>query len=119
MANWDKLRFTGHKDYFALELTEKQPPRAGRPKPPFTRIYDGAAAKLFHTLEAISVGHHDFSLGGQFAYVEGFNQGRDLKVRVVNLDGSDDRVVFTAPREKLRHVRNYHITWPAGVRDWF
>lgn len=22
-------------------------------------------------------------------------------------------------REKLRFVRNYHITWPAGVRDWF
>lgn len=42
-----------------------------------------------------------------------------MKLRVVNLDGSDNRVVFTAPREKLRYVRNYHITWPAGVRDWF
>jgi hypothetical protein len=28
-------------------------------------------------------------------------------------------VVFTAPREKLRYVRNYHITWPARVSDWF
>src|SRR4029077_3487910 len=75
--------------------------------------------KLFHTLDAMTVGHHDFSPDGKLAYVEGFNQGRDMQVRVVNLDGSDNHVVFAAPREKLRFVRNYHITCPAGVRDWF
>ena len=118
-ANWDKLRFTGHKDYFALEFPEKAPFQGGRPKPAFLRIYDGATGKLFHTLDGINVGHHDFSPDGKLAYVTGFNQGRDMNVRVVNLDGTDDRVVFTAPRRKLRYVRNYHITWPAGVRDWF
>jgi len=120
-ANWDKLRFTGHKDYFALTFEEKQPlPQGVRPKPPFTRIYDGLTGRLFHTHDAVTVGHHDFSSGGKLAYVEGyFNQAPGMKVRVVNLDGSDNRVVFTAPREKLRFVRNYHITWPAGVRDWF
>jgi hypothetical protein len=119
-ANWDKLRFTGHKDFFALTFEEKTPwknPR--RPAPPFTRIYDGLSGKVQATLEGITVGHHDFSPDGRLAYVEGFNQGRDLQVRVVNLDGSDNRVVFTAPREKLRFVRNYHITWPADVSDWF
>lgn len=118
-ANWDKLRFTGHKDYFALEVADKQPPPGGRTKPPSVRIYDGATGKLSHTLDGIGVGHHDVSPDGRLAYVDGFNQGRDMRVRVVNLDGTDDRVVFTAPREKLRHVRNYHITWPAGVSDWF
>jgi hypothetical protein len=118
-ANWDKLRFIGHKDYFALEFPEKAPFQGGRPKPAFIRIYDGATGKLFHTLDGINVGHHDFSPDGKLAYVTGFNQGRDMNVRVVNLDGTDNRVVFTAPREKLRYVRNYHITWPAGVRDWF
>jgi WD40 repeat protein len=118
-ANWDKLRFTGHQDYFALEFTDKQAPPGGRPRPPFIRIYDGLTGKVVHTLDGIGVGHHDFSPDGKLAYVDGFNQGRDLTVRVVNLDGTDDRVVFTAPREKLRYVRNYHITWPAGVRDWF
>src|SRR5262249_42620430 len=68
----------------------------------------------------IWVGHHDFSPDGKMAYVEGhFNQAQGMKVRVVNLDGSANRVVFTAPREQLRYVRNYHITWPAGVSDWF
>jgi hypothetical protein len=119
-ANWDKLRFTGHADFFALTFDDKEPrPGGTRPRPPFTRIYDGATGKLTHTLEGITVGHHDFSPDGKLAYVEGFNQGGDLTVRVVNLDGTDNRVVFTAPRAKLRYVRNYHITWPSGVADWF
>jgi hypothetical protein len=119
-ANWDKLRFTGHKDYFALELAQKQPlPPGARFQPSFTRIYDGVTGKLFHSLDGIGIGHHDFSPNGKLAYVEGFNQGRDMQVRVVNLDGTDNRVVFTAPRAKLRYARNYHITWPAGVNDWF
>lgn len=121
IANWDKLRFTGHQDYFALTLEQKQPLPAGvRPKPAFTRIYDGATGELFHTHEAVNVGHHDFSPDGKFAYVDGqFNQTGGMVVRVVNLDGTDNRVVFTAPLEKLRYVRNYHITWAAGVADWF
>jgi hypothetical protein len=118
-ANWDKLRFTGHKDYLALEIAEKQPPAGARPRPPSIRFYDGVSGTLFHTLDGVSIGHHDFSRDGKLAYVEGFNQGRDMKVRVVNLDGGDNHVVFSAPREKLRYVRNYHITWPAGVSDWF
>jgi hypothetical protein len=119
-ANWDKLRFTGHKDFFALTFEEKvTPAKRVRPKPPFTRIYDAATGALHHTLEGLTVGHHDFSPDGYVAYVEGFNQRRDMKVHVVKLDGTDDRVVFEAPVEKLRFVRNYHITWPAGVSDWF
>jgi hypothetical protein len=120
-ANWDKLRFTGHRDFFALTFEEKQPlPKGARPQPPFLRIYDGATGAVHHTFNGITVGHHDFSPDGRFAYVEGFNQRRaEMKVHVVNLDGTDDRVVFTAPLEKLRFVRNYHITWPPGVKEWF
>ena len=119
-ANWDKLRFTGHKDYFALTFDAKLPVAKGtRPEPPFTRIYDGLTGELFQTLAGITVGHHDFSCDGKLAYVEGFNQGRDMQVRVVNLDGTENRILLTVPREKLRYVRNYHITWPSGVREWF
>ena len=120
-ANWDKLRFTGHQNYFAITLEQKQPVPAGiRPTPPSTRIYDGVTGELLHEHDGVTVGHHDFSGDGKFAYVEGyFSRGPEMKVHVVNLDGSNDRVVFRAPREKLRYVRNYHITWPAGVSDWF
>jgi len=120
-ANWDKLRFCEHKNYFALTLERKQPlPPGTAPRPPMTRIYEGVTGKLLHTHEAVTVGHHDFSCDGKLAYVEGyFNEGPEMRLHVANLDGSDNRVVFTAPREKLRYVRNYHITWPANVRDWF
>ena len=119
--NWDKLRFTGHKNYFALTFEQKRPlPPGEHQQRPFTRIYDGITGDLFHTLDAVTVGHHDFSAEGKLAYVEGyFNQGSKMKVHLVNLDGTDDRVVFTAPREKLRYVRNYHITWPHGTPNWF
>ncbi|MGH7943467.1 MAG: hypothetical protein ACREH8_08440 [Opitutaceae bacterium] len=120
-ANWDKLRFTGHKDYFGLTFEGKQPlPQGARPKPKFTRIYDGVTGKLFHTLDDITVGHHDFSSDGKLAYVDGnFNTPRGMQVRIVNLNGTGNRIVFTAPIEKLRYVRNYHITWPPGVSEWF
>jgi hypothetical protein len=120
VPNWDKLRFTGHKDLFALEFTDKPPAAKGaRPRPPLVRVYDGLTGTVAHALDGITVGHHDFSPDGRLAYAEGFNEGRDMTVRVVNLDGTENRALFTIPREKLRFVRNYHITWPAGVRDWF
>ncbi|HYF34080.1 MAG TPA: hypothetical protein VD994_02230 [Prosthecobacter sp.] len=120
-ANWDKLRYTGHADYFALTFEEKRPlPQGQRPAPPFTRIYDEATSEVLNTFEGVTVGHHDFSPDGRFAYVEGFNERRgEMRVRVAKLDGSENRVVFTAPLEKLRFVRNYHITWPPGVKAWF
>jgi hypothetical protein len=120
VANWDKLRFTGHKDYFALSLEQKKPLPSGVPmQGSKTRIYDGATGALVNTLEA-NIGHHDFSPDGDFAYVDfPFNQKDGLTLRVVKLDGTNSRVVFSAPAAKLRHVRNYHITWPAGVNDWF
>ncbi len=118
---WDKLRFTGHKDCFALTFEPRQAASPGAPRQrPFTRIYDGATGRLLHTLQGVTAGHHDFSPDGRMAYVEGyFNQGPGMRLHVVNVDGTEDRVVFTAPREQLRYVRNYHITWPAGVNDWF
>lgn len=120
VANWDKLRFIGHKDYFALSLEQKRPLPAGMPmQAARTRIYDGASGKLLHTLDA-NIGHHDFSPDGQFAYVDfPFNQKQGLTLRVVNLDGTNNRVIFSVPAAKLRYVRNYHITWPAGINDWF
>lgn len=121
MANWDKLRFTGHKDYFALMLEQQRPlPRGVQPERAEIRIYDGARGELFHTHRNVNVGHHDFSSDGKFAYVDfPFNQAGGMTVRVVDLDGTNNRIVFYVPAEKLRHVRNYHITWPAGVIDWF
>ncbi len=38
---------------------------------------------------------------------------------VFDLDGNGARVVFTAPREMLRYVRNYHLTWPSGMDERF
>ncbi|OAI55698.1 hypothetical protein AYO49_05275 [Verrucomicrobiaceae bacterium SCGC AG-212-N21] len=120
-ANWDKLRYTGYRDTFALTFEQKSPRSPSLPaEAPFTRIYDGLTGAFVSTLRGITVGHHDFSPDGKLAYVETpFNQAGGMKLHVVNLDGTGDKIVFQAPREKLRFVRNYHITWPSGVRDWF
>jgi hypothetical protein len=119
--NWDKLRFTGFRDTFAITFEQRLPRSPDvRPERPFTRIYDAISGEIYGTLLGVTAGHHDFSPEGKMAYAEvPFNQGGGLKVHVVNLDGSDDKIVFTAPQDKLRYVRNYHITWPAGVKDWF
>lgn len=127
-ANWDKLRFTGHRDFFALTLepasraasASPAATPAASPARAQTRIYDALTGALLHTHEGVNVGHHDFSSAGKFAYVAfPFNQAEGLRLHVVNLDGTDNRVVFTAPPERLRFVRNYHITWPAGTPDTF
>jgi hypothetical protein len=119
--NWDKLRFTGFRDTFAITFEQRLPRPAGvRAEPPFTRIYDALSGQIHGTLLGVTAGHHDFSPDGKMAYAElPFNQAGGMKVHVVNLDGTDDKIVFTAPPDKLRYVRNYHITWPAGVKDWF
>jgi hypothetical protein len=118
---WDKLRFTGFRDTFALTFEQRLPLQSGvSSERPFTRIYDALSGQITGTLMGVTSGHHDFSPDGKMAYAElPFNQAAGMKVHVVNLDGTDDKIVFTAPPDKLRYVRNYHITWPAGVKDWF
>lgn len=128
-AGWDKLRLIGYRDYFAVTFFERGPfPQGGKPKPPFTRIYDAATGKVFHTLEGISIGHGDFSPDGKLAYVKlNPRQGRagrrrprpGVQARVVNIDGRDDHAVYELSGDALRYVRNYHITWPDNVNDWF
>jgi len=128
-AGWDKLRFIGYRDYFAVTFYQEGPfPQGGKPSPPFTRIYDAATGKLFHTLEGISIGHGDFSGDGKLAYVQlspyqgspGRRSPRPgMQARVVSIDGSDDHVVYELSGDELRYVRNYHITWPDNINDWF
>ena len=42
-----------------------------------------------------------------------------MEIHVVDLNGSNDRVVYAVPREEARFVQNVHLSWPDRVKDWF
>jgi hypothetical protein len=63
-------------------------------------------------------GHSDFSSDGKWAYFKLWKAGKPLEIHVVNVDGSDDRIIFTLPESELRYVQNLHLAWPSGVSGW-
>lgn len=81
--------------------------------------------ELVHEFKGLGAGgHYDFSPAGRLAYFRlprfgPAGENDPLEIHVVNLDGSDDRVLFTAPRAQTRLVQNLHLSWPDGVTDWF
>jgi len=106
---WDKPRYIGYRNYIDAYCPEG------------TAIYDDTGA-LLHMFKGIGGGgHHDFSPDGKWAYSPHHlsGQGRPLEIHVVNVDGSNDRVVYSVPDTQLRFVRNLHLAWPSGVKDWF
>jgi len=106
---WDKPRYIGYRNYIDVYCPEG------------TAIYDDTGA-LVHMFKGIGGGgHHDFSPDGKWAYSphHRFGQGKPLEIHVVNVDGSDDRVVYSVPDAQMRFVRNLHLAWPSGVSDWF
>ena len=111
--NSDKPAYTGHGDTVHLNFSD--PPRQG------VAVYTDTG-ELVHEFKDIGGGgHYDFSPDGRLAYFKmpGAGNARSLEIHVVNLDGSDDRIVFSAAREKMRFVQNLHVSWPDKASDWF
>lgn len=81
--------------------------------------------RLLHSFEGVGGGgHYSFSPHGRLAYFLMPNYPRDdgensLDIHVVNVDGTDDRVVYSVPRDQAKAVQNLHLAWPAQVNDWF
>jgi hypothetical protein len=84
-----------------------------------TLIYDDTG-RLYHRFDGVGGGgHHDFSPDGRWAYFKLWSRTSPLEIHVVNLDGSNDRVLVSIPGAQLRYVQNLHLAWPRGVNDWF
>lgn len=116
--SWDKVRYIGCRNYIDTKY------RSGDMKKQAIVVYDDTG-EVVHTFDGIGGGgHYDFSPDGKLAYFtmsRGPRQGgeRPLEIHVVNLDGTNDRVLFSAPRSETKYVQNLHLSWPDQVGDWF
>jgi len=112
--NSDKPAYTGHGDTIHVAYAD------GERQAIVVYRDDGT---LVHEFTGIGGGgHYDFSPEGKLAYFKlplGSGGNRALEVHVVNLDGSDDRIVFAAAAAEMAYVQNLHVSWPDNVNDWF
>lgn len=119
--SWDKVHFTGCKNYIDTAYTSADRSLSEQG----IVVYDDTGKKI-HTFEGLGGGgHYDWSPDGKLAYFKmhlaARNPGgpRPLEIHVVNLDGTDDRVLFSVPRDKAIAIQNLHLSWPKRVNDWF
>lgn len=105
---WDKPRYTGYRnEVFAHCAGETQA----------VLVYDDHGA-LVHRFEGVGGGgHHAFSPDGKWAWFRMAGRGTPLEIHVVNVDGADDRVVYSVPQPEARYVQNLHLAWP-GNGEW-
>jgi hypothetical protein len=116
-VGWDKPHYTGYRNYIDTAY------RGSDPSEQAIVVYDDTGA-VVHQFDSIGGGgHYDYSPDGKLAYFKLPTGGRGkpetpFEIHVVNLDGSDDRVLFTVPRRQAR-FHNLHLSWPGKVNDWF
>jgi hypothetical protein len=118
VSSWKDERYVGFGNYIAAACNATNPPLQG------LYIYNDSG-ETFHAFEGIGGGgHYDFSPDGKLAYFNMWSGGRGrpstpLEIHVVNLDGTNDRVLYSVPQEAARYVQNLHLSWPDRVTTWF
>jgi hypothetical protein len=108
-VSWDKPRYTGYLNHIVAYCSSA------------VDVYEDTG-RLVHRFEGVGGGgHHDFSPDGQWAYFTLWDgrRGKPCEIHVVNIDGTNDRVLLSIPPEKMARVQNLHLGWPARVKDWF
>lgn len=114
---WDKPHYIGYRNYIDTAYRGAQPAQEA------IVVYDDTGA-VVHTFDAIGGGgHYTWSPNGKLAYFKLPTGGRGspetpLEIHVVNLDGGEDRILFSVPRRQARY-QNLHLSWPSKVNDWF
>jgi hypothetical protein len=109
-VNWNDVRFIGYRDFIYAACRGKT--TATR----LVRIFDGSGA-LYHEFSGWKYSDHtDFSPDGRYAY---FEVGNGVRIHVVNIDGTNDTIVFNAPKADVQWIQNLHISWPDRVPDYF
>lgn len=114
--SWDKPHYTGYKNVIDTAYSSADPANQA------IVFYDDTGA-VVHTFDGIGGGgHYDTSCDGKLAYFKlaGGPRGQrtPFEIHVVNLDGKDDRVLFSLPGAQA-HFQNLHLSWPRKRSDWF
>jgi hypothetical protein len=111
VTGWDKERYLGYKNYVMTFCASTGMTTQA------VLIYDDDG-ELFHRFDGVGGGgHHDFSADGRWAYFTHWGPG-PMEIHVVNLDGSDDHVLFSIPVSQMKYVQNLHLAWPRSASDW-
>ncbi len=113
VSAWRDERYIGYRNYIMTACGS----------PDLTRqailIYDDHGT-LAHRLEGIGGGgHFDFSPDGRLAFFRMPGRGNPLEIHVMSIDGTNDKVLYSAPAAQARHLQNLHVSWPDRVNDWF
>lgn len=104
---WDKPHYIGYRNYIMVQCSKG------------VAVYDDTGA-LFHKFDGVGGGgHQDFSPDGKWAYFTLWGRDKPLEIHVVNLDGTNDRVLLSIPQSELTYLQNLHLSWPRHVNDWF
>jgi hypothetical protein len=116
-TDWEDERYIGYKNYIAAACTIRELNQKN------TYIYDDTG-HLFSHLNGIPLEHSDFSPDGRMAYGKmwgGRARGvrHPFEIHVVNLDGTDDRTLYSVPHHAAKYLQNFHISWPDRVTEWF
>ncbi len=113
--SWDKPHYTGYGNCIDTAYS-------GSTRQAIV-VYDDTGA-VVHKFDSVGGGgHYDYSPDGKLAYFKLPTGARGaaqtpFEIHVVNLDGSEDRVLFTVSAAQS-HFSNLHLSWPSKVNDWF
>lgn len=117
-TDWEDERYIGYRNYIAISYHSKDLFRQA------ILIYDDEG-KLFSKLDGIGGGgHFDFSPDGKLTYVKMWSggrgkEGKPLEIHVMNIDGTNDRILYSAGQSEAKYVQNLHLSWPDRVTNWF
>jgi len=119
-------RYTGFQDHIAIAWLDAIDATIGG-----VLVYDEVTGTVIHNFigEPWASGHLDFSSDGRMAYRKWgaglyfttyhTSDHQDLEIHVVNVNGTNDQIVFRATEAEAWWVQNLHVVWPARVTDWF
>jgi len=117
-SSWKDERYIGFRNYIATACNATNPPNMA------LHIYNDSG-ETFHVFEGTGGGgHYDFSPDGKLAYFNMWSGGRGrpstpLEIHLVGIDGTNDRVLYSASQEVAKSVQNLHLSWPDRVTTWF
>ncbi len=124
-SDYNDIRYTGTGNTIGINCHAKSGSPPGTPGGNYIVEESGAILNFWRAsgVAGYVSGHYDYSGTGKFAYTRGASKvgstTYDFEVRVVNFDGSDERIAYRVPWSEAGGIRNAHISWPKGVADRF
>ncbi len=119
----ESIQYTGYKNYVGIGFFDATGGGLA--------IYNEDTSSVLHTFygKNYGTGHFDYSPSGKLAY-RSWGAGKyattfrgsdhkNLEIHTVNIDGTNDQILYSATEAEAWWVQNLHVSWPDKVNDWF